>query len=192
MVETTADRGREVRRRLLNAATELIGERGWMAVSTRVLAERAQVTPGVVHYHFPSVSALLREAAIGALRELLTGFAPALADARTAEEGLRLMLSALDAYSGTDPASLLVTETYLAATRDAELRAAMTEVITEFRRGVADWLAGCAQPDPEETASVLVAALDGIMLHRLLNPDLTTAAATTVLTRVLRGAQSCE
>lgn len=38
---TAADRGREVRLRLLNAAAGLIAELGWNAVSTRNLAERA-------------------------------------------------------------------------------------------------------------------------------------------------------
>ncbi|MFD1052553.1 helix-turn-helix domain-containing protein, partial [Kibdelosporangium lantanae] len=37
--------GEEVRQRLLAAAVQLIPERGWSAVSTRVLAERAGVTP---------------------------------------------------------------------------------------------------------------------------------------------------
>lgn len=40
-------RGQDVRRRL-RVAAELIPERGWAAVSTRVLADRAGVTPSVV------------------------------------------------------------------------------------------------------------------------------------------------
>lgn len=55
MTPTAADRGREVRRKLLTAAVELIPERGWNAVSTRLLAERAGVAAGLVHYHFPSL-----------------------------------------------------------------------------------------------------------------------------------------
>jgi hypothetical protein len=35
-------------------------------VSTRLLADRAGVTPSVVHYHFGSVQALLVEAVLGA------------------------------------------------------------------------------------------------------------------------------
>lgn len=54
MTSPAAARGREVPQRLLAAAAELIPERGWTAVSTRVLAERAGVTPSVVHYHFSS------------------------------------------------------------------------------------------------------------------------------------------
>ena len=74
-----ATRGRDVRQRLLAAAVELIPERGWTAVSTRVLAERAGVTPSVVHYHFPSVAALLDEAAVGFLRGVVAGIDEVLA-----------------------------------------------------------------------------------------------------------------
>src|SRR5215218_10063879 len=70
MAETAADRGREVRRRLVQAARELVPERGWAAVSTRTVAERAGVAPGLVHYHFASLQALLAEAAVGAMRDL--------------------------------------------------------------------------------------------------------------------------
>ena len=61
MTSPAAVRGQEVRQRLLAAAAELIPERGWSAVSTRILADRAGVTPSVVHYHFPSVQAVLTE-----------------------------------------------------------------------------------------------------------------------------------
>src|SRR5690606_38747757 len=67
----SAPRGAEVRRRLLDAAVRAIPEQGWRGVSTRSLARRAGVVPGLVHYHFDSLEALLREAALGALREEL-------------------------------------------------------------------------------------------------------------------------
>jgi AcrR family transcriptional regulator len=68
MGSPAAVRGEAVRRRLPAAALELVPERGWPAVSTRVIAERAGVTPSVVHYHFASVQALLVEAVLGAMQ----------------------------------------------------------------------------------------------------------------------------
>ena len=47
--QTNIERGRDVRAHLLAAARELIGEVGWTGVSTRVVAERAGVRPGMVH-----------------------------------------------------------------------------------------------------------------------------------------------
>ena len=79
MPEPTAER-------LLSAALDLIVERGWTAVTTRVLADRAGVRPGVVHYHFDSVQALLRTASVAATRGLLAQVNPALAGAATPGE----------------------------------------------------------------------------------------------------------
>ena len=185
MANTAADRGREVRRKLLDAAAELIAERGWTAVSTRVVAERAGVAPGLVHYHFTSVQALLTEAATGVMRGAAAMVGPALAQARTPAEALALMVASLDPYTGTDPVSVVFTEAYLAATRDPELRAAVAGVLTEFRSQVATWLGEREIADPEATAAVLAAAIDGLVLHRLLDPAITAGTVTPVLTRML-------
>lgn len=185
MGRTAADRGRDVRLRLLSTAAELIAELGWSAVSTRVLAERAGVTPGLVHYHFPSLQALLRDAALGMISDLLSATEAVLENARALDAGVDLMLSSLDAFTGTDPASLLLTETYLAATRDATLRGELIGLVTEFRRQLAQWLAKRGVHAPDDTASVLSAAIDGMILHRALNPELTTSAITPLLRRLI-------
>ncbi len=184
MTPTAADRGREVRRKLLAAAVELIPELGWNAVSTRALAERAGVAPGLVHYHFASLPALLREAAVGVMQQVLSATEPALASATTVDAGLDLMLASLDAYTGTDPTSLLATETYLAATRDEILRAELAGLVEQFRGAVASWLAEHGLHDPRPTAAVLAAAIDGVLLHRALDPDMTAQQVSPVLRRI--------
>jgi len=184
-VETTADRGRAVRQKLLDTAAELIAERGWAAVSTRMLADRAGVAAGVVHYHFGSVPALLRQAALAAIGGMLDQIAPALQAAGGPDELVALMAGALDGYDGTDPTSLLFAETYLAAARDAELRDALGEQVRRFRRSLADRFAAQRVADPEATAAVLAAAIDGVMLHRPLAPGLTAADVTPVLRRLV-------
>jgi AcrR family transcriptional regulator len=167
MSPTAADRGREVRRKLLDAAVELIAERGWAAVSTRVVAERAGVAPGLVHYHFSSVQALLIEAATGAMRQAAAAVEPALATARDPVEAL---MASLDSYTGIDPISVVFVETYLAATRDPELRDVVAVILQEFRTRLASWLRARGVADPEATAVVLGAAIDGLVLHRALAP----------------------
>ncbi|MBW1604585.1 TetR/AcrR family transcriptional regulator [Streptomyces sp. JJ66] len=181
----SADRGREVRQRLLAAAAELIAERGWAAVSTRMVAERAGVGAGLVHYHFASLRTLLSEAALTSVSGLVTELPALLADAPALDTGLHRLLGALDGYSGTDTTSLLFSETYLAAARDPDLAQRLATVLTDARERVADWLRGHAVPDPEQTAAVLTAALDGVMLHRPLDPGLTSATVAPVLRRAL-------
>lgn len=177
------DRGARVRSRLLAAAVELIGELGWNAVSTRVLAERAGVAPGLVHYHFSSLPALLREAAVGMMREMLAATGPILDEADGPEDGVATLLQMADGYTGDDPTSLVFIEAYLAATRDAELRRELAGLLLGFRAELAGWLAGHGQRRPEQTAAVIAATVDGVLLHRALDPALTS---TTVLP-VIRG-----
>ncbi|MDJ1134142.1 TetR/AcrR family transcriptional regulator [Streptomyces iconiensis] len=183
---TAADRGREVRHRLLRAGAELIAERGWSAVSTRALAERAEVGPGLVHYHFASLKALLAEAALGAVKGLVDELTGLLETAPTVQEALDGALGALDAYTGRDTTSLLFTETYLAASRDEALRRDLEVVLARIRDSVAGRLRrDGVVADPEETAAVLLAALDGLMLHRPVHPGLTSAGTAPVLRRLL-------
>ncbi|MFE0024424.1 TetR/AcrR family transcriptional regulator [Amycolatopsis sp. NPDC059021] len=185
MTNPAAARGREVRQRLMRAAVELVPERGWPAVSTRVLAERAAVTPSVVHYHFPSLRALLTEAVVAAMRELLDETTSALAAVRNPDELLEAMLAALEPYDGRDPTSVLFMEAYLAATRDEQLRAAIGGVVAGFREQLAEWLGAHEIAAPAETAAVLAAAIDGVLLHRALNPGITSAAVAPVLRRLV-------
>lgn len=184
-VQTAADRGREVRLRLLGSAAELIVERGWTGVSTRILAERAGVAPGLVHYHFSSLQALLRDAALGMISDLLCTVESLFENAPTLDAGVQLMLGSLDVYTGTDPTSLLFTETYLAATRDETLRNDLSVLITEFRRQLTQWLIERGASNPRNTAAVLAAAIDGVMLHRAFDPDLTSSIVAPVLRRLI-------
>jgi len=182
---TSADRGREVRTRLLETAGALIAERGWSAVSTRTLAERAGVGAGLVHYHFASVQALLTEAAIGMMREVTAAVGPLLAHSGTPAEVVRLLVASLDEYTGDDPASRTFVETYLAATRDPALREAVAGVLDDFRTELTTWLRAHDVADPEATAVVLAAAVDGLLLHRALDVGITADSVRPVLTRIL-------
>jgi AcrR family transcriptional regulator len=176
-------RGQVVRRRLLEAATELVPERGWSAVSTRILAERAGVTPSVVHYHFPSVRALLAEAALAAMREVAGALDAVLDAAATPQDVVGVLLGSVEQYTGTDPMSLLFIEAYLAATRDEQLRQGISEILAELRSKLARRLAVGGVPDPDGTAAVLAAAIDGLLLHRALSPGAVPAAP--VLNRLI-------
>jgi AcrR family transcriptional regulator len=170
-----------VRERLLEAARELIAEKGWGAVSTRVLAERAGVGSGVVHYHFDSLQAVLVEASVGALRAATAGLPALLESAPDGNAALDALLAALDG-----PGQELFIETFLAATRNDVLRAAVGEVLAEFRRELAEWYAARGVPTPGATAAVVAAAVDGVLLHRALDPGLSRSVVVPVLGRVLR------
>jgi AcrR family transcriptional regulator len=172
---------------LVQAARDLVPERGWTAVSTRTVAERAGVAPGLVHYHFASLQALLAEAAVGGLREAVGHADALLAQARHPDELVDLLVAEADRYTGSDPASLLATETYLAAGRDPALRHELVTVLEEFRARIAGWLHEHDVPDPEVTAAVLAAAVDGVLLHRALTPQPGSAAVAQIMRRIVAG-----
>lgn len=182
---TSSARGVEVRRRLLAAAAELIPQLGWRGVSTRVVARRAGVAPGLVHYHFGSVPSLLRQTVVQVMGDVLAAVPPMLSEAESGDEALGRLLASFDDFDGTDPTSLLFVEAYLAATRDPQLRVELSRMLDEVRAAVAAWLDTRGTPAPAATAAVLVATLDGVMLHRALQPTMTPEEVAPVLRRLL-------
>ncbi|MBU3061663.1 TetR/AcrR family transcriptional regulator [Nocardia sp. NEAU-G5] len=181
---TSAEQGRETRARLMDAALELIAERGWSAVTTRLVAERAGLRPGLVHYHFSSVNDLLIDASLGMARKLGEGvLGEALAEQGAA--GLEFLLATVGAYADATTDTRVFSEMLLAATRYERLRRGLREVLDDFRAAVASWLrdAGTAA-DPDATAAVLVAALDGLVLHRLIDPRLSELGVDGPLRRL--------
>jgi AcrR family transcriptional regulator len=81
---TAVEQGQLTRARLMDAAAELIAERGWGAVTTLIVAERAGLRPGLVHYHyhFDSVTDLLIDSSLRAAQtEVARILQPALARA---------------------------------------------------------------------------------------------------------------
>ncbi len=148
-------------------------------------AERAGVTPSVVHYHFPSMPALLNEAAVTAMRMVVSEVDGMTATAGSPRELVAGMLSSVARYDGADPMPLLFIETYLAATRDARLRAQIEEIITGARERIGTWPAGQGIAESSETAAVLLAAIDGLLLHRGLGSAPDTAALGIVLRRLI-------
>ena len=139
---TSAERGVEVRRRLLAAAAELIPLVGWRGVSTRVVAQKAGVAPGLVHYHFDSVQSLLRQAVLEVMGEVLAAVPPVLSGAESGEEALGQLLASFDDFDGTDSTSLLFLEAYLAATRDSQLRAELSGTTAFFSSARAEQVLG--------------------------------------------------
>ena len=64
--EPQQERSRTTRRRLIEAALDCFGERGWSGVTVAVIAERAGVSRGAAQHHFPT-----REDLVAAAVELL-------------------------------------------------------------------------------------------------------------------------
>ena len=169
----------------MSAAVELIAEHGWGAVTTRMVADRAALRPGLVHYHFASVADLLVDASLAAARDMVQQVIAA-ATAESGRDGLAQMLDSAAAVDSADPATTAFSEMLLAATRNARLRSGLAELIVDCRAAVADWLRreNADVVDPEASATLLLAALDGLILHALIDPTVRSLDVAHALRRL--------
>ncbi|MFJ8359479.1 TetR/AcrR family transcriptional regulator [Streptomyces sp. NPDC093984] len=152
----------ERRRRIIDAAIRVVGEKGIAGLSHRSVAAEADVPLGSTTYHFRTLDELL----VAALRQANEGFARTLTDSgllENTEGDLAADLARLlGQWLGGDRAGVeLEYELYLAALR----RPALRPVAAEWMEQTAKSLAGRTDP---ATARALLALLDGICLQVLL------------------------
>lgn len=177
---TAAEQGQLTRARLMDAAAELIAERGWGAVTTRMVAERAGLRPGLVHYHFRSVTDLLIDSSLRAAQaEIGRILQPALT--RASRDALAELIQVGASYGtgsgGPGKGAAVFVEMLLAARRHERLRSALADMLAGARTAVG-YLVQADEPgaNGQATAEVLLAAFDGLLLHRLLDPALADPA----------------
>lgn len=169
----------DTRRRLLEAAAACIGELGWGQVRTREIARRAGVRVALVHYHFGSKDGLMVAAARHTLRAALGESERALARASTVAEALEAIVGLVASLDPHSQDARALTEITLAASRDPRLQELSRAMLDRFRVEL-ERVVGLSQragrirddQDAGATAAVIAALLDGLLLHRLVDPDL--------------------
>jgi TetR/AcrR family transcriptional regulator, regulator of biofilm formation and stress response len=179
------DRGKATRGRILVATAELIAQAGWSGFSTRDIAARAGVNQGVVSYHWRSKDELVREAALAATAESLEPVAAALREGPTLQAALERFLGLIDAVRAHPALTALLFETMLHAGRDEPLRAALKGMLRDFREPLAVALARDGVAEPEARATALAAALDGLLLHAVVDDELDVDTAGAALRALL-------
>ncbi|MGI8461718.1 MAG: TetR/AcrR family transcriptional regulator [Solirubrobacterales bacterium] len=169
----SSDRGAERRSAILGATVRVLGSRGLGAVTHRAVAEEAGVPLAATTYYFCSKDELLVEAL-----KLLAGEQMARlgqrADEldpeqfRSPERLAEAMTEILIPSTEGERESLLASyEVYLEAARRPALRATAAHWIGAFNELAANVLAKAGAADPERQAPLLVAALDGILIHQM-------------------------
>lgn len=184
----TAQEGDATRARLLDATAGTIVECGWGGVSTRVVAERAGVKPGVVHYHFGSVDELRRRAGLHALQAMIEPFLAVAVDMSPRQVVEAVAEASVQEYApGTDE-STLVYEVMLATARDPQLAEELHHLLRRFRTVLADGIRRwhpTPAASPDVLAELVSAAIDGLQLHLLVEPDLDLAGHLAPLLELL-------
>ena len=176
------------KQKILNAAAFLIAELGWSHVTTRRIAERAGVNNALVHYYFGTKEALLIEAASNMFAEEFEGPMTRMAAAQTFGEGLRAFVDYLRVIEEHGPGVTVSVEALLRGVRDEAVRAWIEEVLGSARQLLEQLVIAAqgrgelpADLDAGGAAVVLAALLDGLVLYRLVFPDLDLDAVESSL-----------
>lgn len=121
---TQADRTATTRAALADAATEVLIERGWAAVTAIEVCHRAGVTRGAFHHHYDSLPQLLADS----LRRLYASFVDV---KRPPVDDMASLIEATWAIVG-QPRFKAVLEAWLAMANDPTLQAEIGPVVMEF------------------------------------------------------------
>lgn len=161
----------ERRRRILDAALDVLVTDGTAGITHRKIAERADVPLGSVTYHFSSLHELQADTFAWYVQQRTAEYEQFFADVRTREDLVEVLVALVQGGPSRRRSAVLGFELHLAALRDPGLRA-LTQEWTRTSRAV---LARFTGP---EAAGLLDALLEGMIMHALLAAEPEPAEAT--------------
>lgn len=174
------DRSEPTRERLLAAAHAVLARDGWPGASSRAIADEAGVNLALINYHFGSKSALLLAALDNAIAGLEAGAPPPRAGKPPLVEAVRAAQNIAD-----DASARVLLAACVEATRDAELAVVVRGKLAALRAMVLEMVGGRRRD--AGLATLLAATLDGLLLHRAIDPETDVEGAARALARLLRG-----
>ncbi|MGJ7442579.1 TetR family transcriptional regulator [Aquipuribacter sp. MA13-6] len=204
---TSPDRGERTREALVAAGVDLLVERGWAALTVRAVAARAQAQPSSIGYHFDSIWRLRHAVVDAALEELFSSVLDDLWRQPTWQQGLVAVVRTLQEeetgpYGPDDGPSaddlvgyaqvdvhrqVVIAQLVAAAHGDVLVRDQLRLALNDVRAQLVPWLETTGVPAEHAwgTAVLLVAVVDGLLLHHLVDRDL---ALDAVVASVLQPA----
>jgi AcrR family transcriptional regulator len=165
-----AEQSKQTKRRLMNATRDLVVSEGWSAASSRAIAERAGVNQALINFHFDGKADLFRATLDRCVDEIEREFGPWMAAA------------SLEAYIDTCVASIpkvrrnknfqFLMAAMLEGAHDAKIKAAVIDQLHALRDGLRIFLTGAGLPESRvgPYAAIMAAAMDGLMIHFMLDP----------------------
>jgi TetR/AcrR family transcriptional regulator, regulator of biofilm formation and stress response len=168
------------REAILDATVHILATDGLGAVTHRAVAREADVPLAATTYYFASKDELVQQALdllasaeIESLVERAARLGERLGSPGELAAGLVEVLA-----PGTDEgrrALLAKYELYLEAARRPPLRATSARWIAAFTQLAEAALTAIGAPEPHRRAPLMVAAIDGLLMHRLAAPDSASA-----------------
>jgi AcrR family transcriptional regulator len=169
-----------LRLQIMSAAYRLLADKGYDAATMKEIAQEAGVAPGLIHYYFQSKDQLLLEV----LKAAADRYVRQMEQLGETLEGHNLMLAAF-----AEPKQQLEQEPewyrlrcelFALGLRNPKFLPAAAAILVEGRRCIGELMckiAGQSVAEPNATAAVLLAALDGLALQHLLDPNFDYEAA---------------
>ena len=151
---TQAERREQTRTALLDATIDCLVEIGYARTSVQEICARAGVSKGAVQHHFSAKAELMAAAVEHLTMKLRTQLARSLERQPSGTDGIPAAIDLLwEGYSGT--LSTAVTELWVAARTDPELRTAIRPVDRALGHSTMEHIASVAGDLPRERAETL-------------------------------------
>lgn len=179
----------DARERILATTVALLGEVGWAGITTRSVASRAKVNNALVHYYFGSMSRLLTEAAKRLVSDVFVQPMAMLSDPDVpVADGLAAALAWLGSDALDQSKVRALVEITVNGLQEPELAEFSKGMVLEGRAVLAERLEreGLAPACARGAATLAFALLDGLMVHKILDPALPVADVMAVLEPVFR------
>ena len=181
MLNEHSTKAAETRARILHAAFTVLSRQGYENSSIKEIAEEAGVAQGLVHYHFKSKQQLVLAVLAEVCREMEFGDAQGAAGAQAAYEKFKNMLK------GSQATHALYIQLIAMGLHDKELGAGVLNFVRQDRAHIEDIARQVlaereADPGPARAiASVVEAAVLGIMVQNLIDPEFNAEEAVDAL-----------
>jgi AcrR family transcriptional regulator len=171
--------GEDTRTALLQAAKELVLERGYAGASVRELSAASGTNLGAVNYHFGSREKLLNQAILEFFLEWgeRVGQIDVSPDAGPLEQLAARARPTLDGIGEAQPHFVVFLEGLLAARRSPELHSELAEHYARQRELAGGFIRATATGRElparmvDVIASYMLAVADGLQLQALLDPE---------------------
>ena len=152
----------DTRQQAIDAAYHVIAEWGVQGATYRRIAAQAQLSPGTLTYHFPTIDDLLLAAFGQFVDHISEGFYTRMQTARSAPEACEAVVDLICGDVWPTAAHLLLSfELYAMAARSDAYRAVM-------HRWMAQSQAALRLQFQPETAQLLDATIEGMTIHNVL------------------------
>ena len=176
--------------RIVEAMRRSVAQRGAAGSTFDHVAGEAGVSRGLLHYYFGSKEQLLVEVVRRDCDLRLAVLDERLAEARTADDFIDLLVFSLEEVVRNDPDTITVVfELFSLSRRNEEIASELSELLRRIREHVAELLAAKHEAgvlhlhaDPDAVADVLFSLADGVALRMLADParDFSTTIAAGV------------